>query len=712
MLRRFGRIHVAALVVICSLGAAVAAVVSVAELRWRAAVIVAKLRGDLPEIPTSELFGWLKPASPVYLEGLATQPNPGANIHNILPVTAESLAAGQKNFEAVCSACHGADALGGNGPNLLSHITNATEWSFFSTTKWGREGTAMAAQPLSDAEIWQVHSFLRQRARAWAIEAAGGTSTRARVNVALDRLLAAEDHPEEWLTYSGNMAGFRYSKLNQINRDNIGNLRVAWTAQLRPSTKPLSATPIVSGGLIFVTEAPEGVMALDAKTGRVAWRYSRPIDASKLPLCCGAFNRGVAVLGSRIYVATLDSYLVALDANTGTELWQAKVAEPAEGFSMTSAPLVVEGHVIVGVAGGEYGMRGFLAAFDPETGAKRWHFNVIPGAGEPGNETWAGDSWKTGGAPTWTTGVYDRELDLVLWTTGNPWPPLDASVRRGDNLYSNSIVALDRKTGKMKWYYQFTPADSHDWDAAQQPILTDIRHEGQTIPAVIMANRNAFYYALDRRTGKFLRATSFVKQTWNRGFDKQGRPDADPAALPSASGTLVWPWMHGGTNWWPPSFDPARRLHFVPTVDAATLYFTVDMNYQAGQMTMGGTTRLATNAPAIMAIKALNPDTGETVWSTRLDRGDFHQFARISGLLSTAGNIVVGGFEDRIVILDSDSGKELWRFRPGGLTNAAPVTYMADGMQYVAVIAGNVLFAFSNQALAPEIEATVAAASP
>jgi alcohol dehydrogenase (cytochrome c) len=454
-------------------------------------------------------------------------------------------------------------------------------------------------------------------------------------------------------------------------------------------------TPIVVNGVMFVTEVPDGVVALDATTGNVLWRFSRPIDPSKLPLCCGAFNRGVAVMDNRVFVATLDAHLVALDASTGVKLWDVEVAPPKEGYSMTSAPFAVEGHIVVGVAGGEYGIRGFIAAYSPENGKRLWRFEAIPGPGEPGHDTWAGDSWKTGGASTWANGAYDKERDVIYWPIGNPWPPLDPRVRQGDNLYSNSVVALDRKTGKMQWYFQFTPADSHDWDATQQIVLADINWKGEQIPALLLASRNAFYYALDRRNGRFLRATPFVKQTWAIKVDEKGRPTRDMAMLPSLKGTLVWPWMHGGTNWWPPSYDAKRKLHFVPTVDAATLYFLLDSKFTAGNLVMGGTTQLAPNQPAVMAVKALDPETGAVRWATRLDHDDFEHYSKIGGLVSTDGGIVVAGYKDWLSVLDSDTGKILWNFRPGGLINAGAMTYAVNDTQYISIVAGNVLFAFS-----------------
>lgn len=446
---------------------------------------------------------------------------------------------------------------------------------------------------------------------------------------------------------------------------------------------------------MFVSEAPGGVIALDAASGEVVWRFTRPVDPSKLPLCCGAFNRGVAILGNKLFLGTLDAALVALDASTGAKLWEVRVADPKLGYSITTAPLALENAVLIGVAGGEFGIRGFVAAFSPDDGRRVWQFDAIPAPGEPGHGTWTGESWKTGGASTWSVGTYDKERDVVYWTTGNPWPPLDTRGREGDNLYSNSVVALDRKTGKLRWYFQFTPADANDWDATQQLILTDILWKGEKVPVLLMASRNAFYYALDRRDGKFLYAKAYVKQTWSTHVDEKGRHTRDPASMPTLEGSLVWPWMHGGTNWWPPSYDAKRHLEFVPTVDGATQYFKLDMKYKAGEMTMGGATQLAQNVPAVMAVKAIDPNTGTVKWSTRLDRGDMKQFSRITGLVSTDGGIVVAGFEDRLSILDSDSGNELWKFRPGAQVNAGAITYSIDGKQYIAVVAGFVVYAFA-----------------
>lgn len=671
-------------------------VAAVPTLNWRAKVVGLKVTGKLPELATTDLMRWLVPGSSVYLGGLEMYPNVEAGVLNIWQDDPAYAKRGEEHFLRVCAACHGGNAQGGSAPNLLAFLSRSTDWSFFSTVKWGRKDTAMAAQPVAEREIWEIQAYLRTKTRAWARDAAAHLAVAPpKIDVPFSKLLNAADHPDEWLMYSGDLSAQRHSRLNQINRSNVRDLRVAWATQLRPATKPLAATPIVANGIMFVSEAPDGVVALDARDGRLLWRFSRPVDPSKLPVCCGAFNRGVAVLGSTVFVATLDSWLVALDAATGKRLWEVEVADHHLGYTMTSAPLVLDGLVVVGVAGGETGIRGFLAAFSATDGKRVWQFNTVPGPGEPGHETWTGDTWKTGGASTWSVGAYDPKLDVLYWSTGNPWPPFDNTLRPGDNLYSNSIIALNPKTGKLLWHFQLTPADSNDWDATQQIILADITWNGEKVPAALMASRNAFYYALDRRDGRFLYGKPFVKQTWAKGLDAKGRPIHDPTSMPTPQGTLVYPWLHGGTNWWPPTYDPKRKLHFVPTVDAATIYFRLDEKLKPGTMTMGGTTVLATNRPSVMAVKALDPDTGEAKWSTRLDEGDFVQFARITGLLSTDGDIVFAGLMDRLSILDSDTGAVLWKFRPGALVNAGPATYAIDGIQYFAVIAGNVLFSFS-----------------
>ena len=375
--------------------------------------------------------------------------------------------------------------------------------------------------------------------------------------VSYQRLLRAEQDPGNWLTYSASYRSHRFSRLNQINRDNVKNLRLNWVFQFRSLDK-VETTPLVVDGIMYVTQPPNDVFALDIRTGRPFWSYKHNLP-EKVNVCCGRVNRGLAILGDRLYMGTLDSHLIALDAKTGALIWDVEVADYRAGYSITVAPLAVKDKVIVGIAGGEFGIRGFLDAYDAKTGKRVWRFYTVPGPGEPGNETWEGESWKTGGAPTWVTGSFDPELNLIYWGTGNPGPDYNGEVRKGDNLYSDCVIALDADTGKLKWYFQFTPHDVHDWDATQIPVLVDAEFRGHQRKLMLWANRNAFFYLLDRETGEFLLAKAFARQTWAERIDEKGRPVRKPKTSPTSEGTLVHPAVEGGTNWYSPSYSPHHR---------------------------------------------------------------------------------------------------------------------------------------------------------
>jgi alcohol dehydrogenase (cytochrome c) len=361
---------------------------------------------------------------------------------------------------------------------------------------------------------------------------------------------------------------------------------------------------------------------------------------------------------------------------------------------MTGAPLALRDRVIVGVAGGEFGIRGFVAAYRASDGQLLWKFDTVPGPGKPGHDTWAGDSWKIGGAPTWTVGAYDPELNLLYWGVGNPAPPFKSKERAGVNLYSNSVVALDADSGELRWHYQFTPADEHDWDAVQQPVLAEIQWQGRPRQALLWANRNAFFYALDRKTGEFLFAKPFAKQTWNSGFTADGRPIPVLEASPTHKGSLVWP-AGGATNWWPPSYDTGRRLMYVPSIDAASIYFTSEARPEKGkEQFLGSTSVFAANQLAAASVKAIEAHTGKVRWEALLQRGPDPPRS-VGGVLSTAGGVVFVGHTDEFLALDSDTGRILWRIRVGGRINAPPVAYAVGRTQYIALMAGNALFAFS-----------------
>jgi len=506
--------------------------------------------------------------------------------------------------------------------------------------------------------------------------------------VGYDRLVNADSEPGNWLMYSGQYNGQRYSRLDQVHRQNAARLRLKWVYQLRTLDRA-ETTPLVVDGIMYVTESPSTVIALDARTGRQFWRYEHEVPDG-VPYCCGRNNRGVAILGDRLFMSTLDAHLVALDAKTGNVIWNIEVIDHAAGYSKTAAPLVVKNLVVTGIAGGDYGIRGFIDAYDAETGDRVWRFYTIPAAGEPGNDTWEGDSWKTGGAATWVTGSFDPELNLVYWGTGNPGPDFNGEDREGDNLYSNCVLALDADTGELKWYFQFTPHDVWDWDAAQIPVLADMVFDGQQRKLMLWANRNAFFYVLDRVTGEFLLARSFAKQTWAERIDANGRPIFRPDIMPSAEGTLVAPPVEDAANWWSTSYSPNTGLLYLMTHDAEELFFVRDDEYVAGELYEGGSWQaIQPFDKYVAAVRAIVPQTGELKWEYRVQpRGR-------TGLLSTAGDLVFGGTVDGYFFaLDAGTGEDLWHMAIGGRVQAAPITYLADGDQYVTIAAGNDIFTF------------------
>ncbi|HQR35215.1 MAG TPA: PQQ-dependent dehydrogenase, methanol/ethanol family [Blastocatellia bacterium] len=511
----------------------------------------------------------------------------------------------------------------------------------------------------------------------------------AQAQVGCDRIRHAETEPQNWLTYSGNYQSHRYSPLSQINTTNVAQLKPVWVYQMRDPGK-VEATPLVVDGVIYLSEKPHVVTALDGRTGRPLWTYRRttPSDARG---CCGIPNRGLAVLGETLYLTTFDSHLVALDIHTGKPRWDVIVADYKLGYTMTAAPLAIKNQIIVGIGGGEYGIRGFLDAYDAKTGKRLWRFWTVPAAGEAGNETWSGDSWKTGGAPTWVTGSYDPELNLIYWTTGNPAPDWNGDARLGDNLYSDCLLAIEADTGKLRWHFQFTPHDVWDWDANQVPVLFDAIVNGKPRKLVAQANRNAFYYLLDRTTGEFLRGAPYIKQTWASGLDAKGRPIKLPNIEPSTTGALVYPGLGGATNWYSPSYSPQTKLFYVLARENHPQYFfKADATYHAGDLFEGGGGRDLPGVEPYGTVKALDALTGKQRWEFRL-------FApAMTGLMATAGGLVFGGSsEGYFYALDARTGKVLWKFMAGYQIVNNPISYAIRGKQYVATIAGQGLFVFS-----------------
>ena len=531
-------------------------------------------------------------------------------------------------------------------------------------------------------------------------------SYRLDAQVTSDRILRAAEEPQNWLTYSGGYSSQRYSLLKQIDTSTVKNLELKWMFQ-NQVFGPWETSPLVVDGVMYLTQRPNDVIALDAKSGRVFWQY-RYTNSGRQQVCCGAQNRGVAILGDTLFMGTLDAHLVALDAKNGKPLWNVLVADDKLAYSITLAPLVVKDKVIVGVGGAEYGIRGFVAAYDPKNGKELWRFYTIPGKGEPGSESWSGQAWEHGGGSVWVTGSYDPALNLTYWGVGNPGPDWNPDQRPGDNLYTDSVVALDADTGKLKWHYQFTPNDAYDYDSVQVPVLADLMWKGSLTKAMLWGNRNGNFYVLDRETGKFLSGTPFVKVTWMNGFDEGGRP----IQTPQPAGMPTYPGVQGGTNWYSPSYSPRTGLFYLSAWENyGSVYRKEPVEYEPGRRFNGGagaTVKPVPDAPVMPgaaaarpslntwtnlvgngAVIAIDPKTGQPKWKFQMyDVTD-------AGILTTAGDVLfTGGREGYFHALDARTGTVLWKAALGGAIMSAPVTYSVDGKQYVIVNSGNVMATF------------------
>jgi alcohol dehydrogenase (cytochrome c) len=547
-----------------------------------------------------------------------------------------------------------------------------------------------------------------------ALCAAVVMSSPAAGQVTPDRLVGAAQEPQNWLTYSGGYFSQRYSPLREITPSNVRNLELKW---ILPNQVfgAWQATPLVVDGIMYVTQRPNDVLAVDARTGRVFWQFRHTVSPDAR-VCCGSNNRGVAILGDMVYLATLDARLIAIDAKTGRPIWNVPVGDPTLGYSMTMAPLIVKDMVMIGSGGGEFGIRGFVAAYDAKTGRERWRTHTIPGPGEKGHETWQNDAWKTGGGSIWVTPSYDPELNLVYWGVGNAGPDWNPDQRPGDNLYTDSVIATDADTGEIKWHFQFTPNDAYDYDAVQIAVLADMNwptaadaaagRRGTPRKVMLWANRNGYFYVLDRVTGEFLHGSPFVKVTWASGLDPKGRPIQTPAP----PGQPTWPGNQGGTNWYSPSYSPRTELFYVSVwEDYATIFRREYQEYVPGRSFGGGGGRQllpVPNAPGVRigrtspinnwtnaagkgVTMAIDPRTGKERW--RFEHFDVTD----SGNLTTASDLLfTGGREGYFHALDARTGEVLWKASLGGQIVMGPITYAIDGKQYVSVISGNSLITF------------------
>ena len=566
---------------------------------------------------------------------------------------------------------------------------------------WRRTGSE---PPVYDAPLFGAqapNSFTARRARDLR-QTPAGTDGKTPPAVTFDEIRNAPSTPEHWLTYAGNLEGHRYSALADITVDNVKGLSLAWLAQAA-TTAGQRSTPLVVKGVMYTTRNTNDVVALDAATGRVLWVYPyTPAKGARASGGGGRPNRGLAIAGNTLFMGTLDAHLVAIDAVTGKPLWNITVADiddPSCGrrgivgrgcYVITLAPLVIDNLVLVGLGNGDSeiagaGIRGAVVAFDMNSGKEVWRFHTTPAPGEKGHETWVGDSWKTGGAGVWVTGSYDADLGLTYWGTGNPSPPGAygaplGTIRAGNNLFSASVVALDAKTGALRWHYQFTPHDEMDWDAAQVPVLVDMPWQGRARKVMLFANKNGLIYVLDRATGEFLRGTPFVDVDWMSGFDRSGRP-----LLVNTNSTRVSP--TSGTSWYPASYSPSTRLLYIPA-------------WNRSRERQGSTVR----GRAYGAVVAFNPRAGKKAWEFKIEGAMF-----TGGMLTTASNLLFTGtsadffsneadgqrFDGLFFALDARNGRVLWKLRLPGPIQGPAITYRVNGRQYVAVSTNDTVFAFA-----------------
>jgi alcohol dehydrogenase (cytochrome c) len=523
--------------------------------------------------------------------------------------------------------------------------------------------------------------------------ARAGTDPPASISTVIDVRAAdllVQPASANWISYNGDYSGQRYSSLAEINPSNLAGLRAAWVFHARDS-KRLEVTPLVVDGMMFVT-ASNDAFALDARTGRMVWRHSWPISEGLIDDAAGHINRGVAVWRDRIYMETDNAHLLCLDARSGNLIWDVAYADWNKNYGATSAPLVVKDKILVGTSGGDDGVRGFVAAYDALTGKMAWRFWTIPAPGEFGSESWPGKLYLHGGGTTWMPGTYDPQLNTIYWGTSNPAPDFEGSVRPGDDLYTDCVLALDPDTGKLKWYFQFTPHDLFDFDAVETPILIDAAYRGEPRKLLVQANRNGYIYVLDRTNGKFLSATPFVeKLNWAKGIDAQGRP-ITTGVQPTADGTRICPGFAGATNWFAPSYSESTRLVYFLALEECENFFFKPQPFQEGQGYYSTGAKRIPSEGSQKVLVAFSLDTGSIAWKYPQSGGGRSS----AGTMATAGGLVffgddAGSFE----AVDAQSGRALWHFNTGQDINASPMSYAVGGKQYVAIAAGSDVFSFA-----------------
>jgi alcohol dehydrogenase (cytochrome c) len=631
---------------------------------------------------------------------------------------AQTPESGRRQYDTLCSRCHGGDGRGGElGPAISTRLGSHTDRELAALIRQGLPGKGMPGVAMPDAAMRRLLAFVRTLRSSEPDPPASITvkTTDGQVleghplnQTSYDLQLAAADtrvhllrrdgeryrpvtSQADWPTYNGQIGGNRYSTIDQINRSSVARLAPAWVFTI-PDSSRLEVTPVVVGGIMYVTTANE-CYALDAGSGRRIWHFKRPRTKGLAGDAAAGINRGVAVAGDRVFMATDHAHLVALDRFSGKLLWDATMADWRQNYGATSAPLAVGDLVISGTSGGDEGIRGFLSAFDQATGREVWRFWTVPRPGEPGAETWRGKAIDHPCAATWLTGTYDPALDIVYWPTGNPCPDYDGRERLGDNLYSDAIVALDARSGRLKWYFQFTPHDVWDWDAQQPPVLIDATWRGQPRTLLLHANRNGFFYVLDRTSGALLMAEAFVKNlTWARAIGSDGRPVLNPGQEPTRTGTKVCPAVEGATNWFSTAFSPATGLYYVQTLESCSIYTQAPDTWRAGRSYYAGSTRQPAGERGQKFLRAIQIESGAIAWELP-QTGPANSWG---GVLASAGGLVFFGEDSgALMAVDATTGEPLWQFQTNATWKASPMTYVFDGRQHIAVAAGPNILAFA-----------------
>jgi alcohol dehydrogenase (cytochrome c) len=628
-------------------------------------------------------------------------------------------AAGQHIFVTRCASCHGTTAMGGEfAPGIVDRVPLRTDDDLVRLLHSGLPGSGMPPFPdIVDQDRGNLISFLRTLKPFWgpSTEHASATLQDGKVlqGTALNRSgsdlqLLGDDHElyllrktdngryrvvtsqADWPSYNGKTTGGRYSELKQITNANVSRLQVKWLFTI-PNIREIQATPVVVDGVMYVTVANE-CFALDAGSGHQIWHYRRARTPGITGLAALGVNRGVAIAGDRVFMVTDNAHMIALNRRSGALLWETVIVDWHLGYNANTAPLVVGNLVVSGISGGDDGVRGFLAAYDQTSGKEVWRFWTTPKAGEPGSETWQGTGLDHPGGATWMTGTYDKELDTLYWPIGNPGNDMIGDFRLGDNLYTDSVVALDPATGKLKWYFQFTPHDVHDYDAMAPPSLVDTLWEGKPRKLMVQANRNGFLYVLDRTNGKFLLGRPYTKALdWATGLTPEGRPILAPGHDPSPEGTKACPWLNGASNWYSASWSPITSLYYVQTNDKCGIFTRNDEPYKEGRTFMGGSNSGDPSKPGQRVLRAFDISTGKPAWELP-QTGDAGSWG---GVLSTAGGIVMYGSDDgSFAAADAKTGKPLWSFPTSQEPHNSPMTYQFDNQQYIVTAMGPNILAF------------------